>query len=69
MLIVELVSKGSVSFLVHKIVVGMNRLSVVNDTEKARIYEKLGDYSCAIGANHRAISFYEKTVTSGSLEI
>lgn len=52
---------------VHKVTMAISKLSVSNDEDKCKIYERLGDLCCSIGANYRAIHFYEKAVSSVTL--
>lgn len=50
-------------FIVFKIIRAKNQLASSNDEDKCKIYEKIADYCCELGANHQAIASYQKTVS------
>lgn len=52
--------------VVYKIILAKRKVPISNDEDKRKIYEKIGDYCCDLGAYHHALLSYQKTVSGSS---
>ena len=47
----------------YKIIVAKRKVPLANDTDKRKIFEKIGDCCCDLGAYDHALLSYQKTVS------